>query len=133
MIGGDNLIVRAIDEFPILMVAATQAQGRTVVADAAELRVKETDRIAVMSGELRKLGAAITECPDGFIVEGPQPLRGGEVDGHDDHRVAMSLVVAGLRAEGETLVHDARCVEDSFPGFVETMQVLGADVEWVAA
>lgn len=132
LIGGDNLIVRTIDEFPILMVAATQAKGRTVVADAAELRVKETDRIAVMSGELRKLGAAITECPDGFIVEGPQALRGSVVDGHDDHRVAMSLVVAGLCAEGETVVHDARCVEDSFPGFVETMQALGADVEWGA-
>jgi 3-phosphoshikimate 1-carboxyvinyltransferase len=129
-IGGD-LIVRAIDEFPVLMVAATQAEGRTVVSDAAELRVKETDRIAVMAGELRKLGAEIGEQVDGFDVTGPQPLRGAVVQGHDDHRVAMALVIAGLCADGETLVEDARCVHDSFPGFVETMQSLGADVEWL--
>ncbi|HVO72154.1 MAG TPA: 3-phosphoshikimate 1-carboxyvinyltransferase, partial [Aggregatilineaceae bacterium] len=129
-IGGD-LIVRAIDEFPALMVAATQAEGRTVVADAAELRVKETDRIAVMAGELRKLGAQVEEHADGFAVAGPQPLRGAVVQGHDDHRVAMALVIAGLCADGETLVEDARCVHDSFPGFVETMQALGADVEWI--
>lgn len=126
-----DLIVRAIDEFPALMVAATQAEGETVVSDAAELRVKETDRIAVMAGELRKFGAQIEERPDGFALRGPQSFCGAVVNGHDDHRVAMSLVVAGLCAEGETLVHDARCVEDSFPGFVETMQALGADVEWV--
>jgi 3-phosphoshikimate 1-carboxyvinyltransferase len=92
--------------------------------------VKETDRIAVMAGELRKFGAQIEERADGFALHGPQKLRGAVVDGHDDHRVAMSLVVAGLCADGETLVNDARCVEDSFPGFVETMQSLGADVEW---
>lgn len=125
-----DLIVRAIDEFPALMVAATQADGATVVSDAAELRVKETDRIAVMAGELRKFGAQIEERADGFALHGPQKLRGAVVDGHDDHRVAMSLVVAGLCADGETLVNDARCVEDLFPGFVETMQSLGADVEW---
>jgi 3-phosphoshikimate 1-carboxyvinyltransferase len=128
-IGGD-LIVRAIDEFPVLMVAATQAEGKTEVSEAAELRVKETDRIAVMAGELRKLGAEIEEHADGFAVIGPQALRGAVVQGHDDHRVAMSLVIAGLCAAGETLVEDARCVHDSFPGFVETMQALGADVEW---
>jgi 3-phosphoshikimate 1-carboxyvinyltransferase len=126
-----DLIVRAIDEFPALMVAATQAEGRTVVSDAAELRVKETDRIAVMAGELRKLGAEIEEQVDGFAVTGPQTLRGAVVQGHDDHRIAMALVIAGLCAEGETLVEDARCVHDSFPGFVETMQSLGADVEWI--
>jgi 3-phosphoshikimate 1-carboxyvinyltransferase len=129
-VAGD-LIVRAIDEFPALMVAAGQAQGETVVSDAAELRVKETDRIAVMAAELRKLGAEIDERPDGFAIHGPQVWHGAIVDGHDDHRVAMSLVVAGLCAQGETLVTDARCVEDSFPGFVETMQALGAGVEWV--
>lgn len=128
-VAGD-LIVRAIDEFPALMVAATQAEGETVVSEAAELRVKETDRIAVMTGELHKLGAEIEERPDGFSLCGPQKLRGAVVEGHEDHRVAMSLVVAGLCAAGETLVQNARCVEDSFPGFVETMQVLGADVEW---
>ncbi len=65
-------------------------------------------------------------------MQGPQALRGAAVEGHDDHRIAMALVVAGLRAEGETLVRDARCVEDSFPGFVETLQALGADVTWSA-
>ncbi len=129
-VGGD-LVVRAIDEFPALMVAATQAAGETVVSDAAELRVKETDRIAVMAGELRKLGAQIEERADGFRVVGPQRLRGAAVDGHDDHRVAMALTVAGLVAEGETTVRDAGCVNDSFPGFVETLQALRAPVEWI--
>jgi 3-phosphoshikimate 1-carboxyvinyltransferase len=129
-IGGD-LIVRAIDEFPALMVAATQAEGETVARDAAELRVKETDRIAVMAAELRKLGAEIEERPDGFRIVGPQTLRGAIVQGHDDHRVAMALAVAGLVAEGETIIEDAACVNDSFPGFVETLQALGADMAWV--
>jgi 3-phosphoshikimate 1-carboxyvinyltransferase len=129
---GGQVIVRAIDEFPALMVAATQAKGQTVVRDAAELRVKETDRIAVMAAELRKLGADIEEHPDGFRVEGPQRLRGAVVDGHDDHRVAMALAVAGLVAEGETVVEDAACVADSFPGFVETLQALGANMEQVS-
>ncbi|MCL4237218.1 MAG: 3-phosphoshikimate 1-carboxyvinyltransferase [Anaerolineae bacterium] len=128
-VGGD-LIVRAIDEFPALMVLATQAAGETVVRDAAELRVKETDRIAVMAGELRKLGAQIDERPDGFRIVGPQRLRGAVVQGHDDHRVAMALTVAGLVADGETVIEDAACAHDSFPGFVETMQALGAEMDW---
>lgn len=127
-----EVVVRMIDEFPALMVAATQSQGRTEVADAKELRVKETDRIAVMAAELRKMGAVIDEREDGFVVNGPQLLHGAVVDGHDDHRVAMSLVIAGLLANGETIVEDAKCINDSFPGFVEVLQTLGADVEWVA-
>lgn len=126
-----SIVVRMIDEFPVLMVMATQADGVTVVSQAEELRVKETDRIAVMAGELGKMGVKIEEKPDGFAVNGCQRLRGATVDGHDDHRVAMSLVIAGLVAEGETLVEDARCIHDSFPRFVETMQALGADVSWV--
>lgn len=126
-----DLVVRMIDEFPILMVAALHANGITEVSEARELRVKETDRIAVMAAELRKLGAVIEEHPDGFVIEGPQRLQGAVVDGHDDHRVAMSLTIAGLLAEGETIVEDARCAHDSFPGFVETMQSLGAGVEWL--
>ena len=127
---GGELIVRAIDEFPVLMVLATQAAGETLVRDAAELRVKETDRIAVMAAELRKLGAEIEEHPDGFRVVGPQRLRGAVVQGHDDHRVAMALAVAGLAADGETVVEDAACAHDSFPGFVETMGALGAEMAW---
>jgi 3-phosphoshikimate 1-carboxyvinyltransferase len=126
-VGGD-VVVEMIDEFPILMVAALHAEGKTVVRDAQELRVKETDRIAVMAQELGKLGARITETPDGFVINGPQRLTGAVVDGHDDHRVAMSLTVAGLVAEGQTTVLDAKCAGDSFPGFPETMAHLGADV-----
>jgi 3-phosphoshikimate 1-carboxyvinyltransferase len=122
------VVIRAIDEFPALMVAATQAAGETVVRDAAELRVKETDRIAVMAGELRKMGTVIHEQPDGFRVVGPQRLQGAVVDGHDDHRVAMALAVAGLVAAGETVVEDAGCIADSFPGFDQVLRALGADM-----
>lgn len=125
---GGSVVVEMIDEFPILMAAALAAEGETVVRDAAELRVKETDRISVMAAELAKLGADITETPDGFIIRGPQTLKGATVDGHDDHRIAMSLSVAGLVADGQTTVLDARCAGDSFPGFAETMAALGADI-----
>jgi len=120
---GDQ-VPRMIDEFPILAVVATQVQGMTVVSDAAELRVKETDRIANIAVELRKLGAHIEERPDGFVVEGPTPLVGTQVNSHGDHRLAMSLAIAGLVAEGETTIEDAECVADSFPGFEETLKVL---------
>jgi 3-phosphoshikimate 1-carboxyvinyltransferase len=112
-----TLVVRAIDEFPILAVAATQARGQTVVRDAAELRVKETDRIATTVGELRHLGAEIEALADGFIVHGPTPLRGATVHSHGDHRLAMALAVAGLFASGRTIVQDTACVADSYPGF----------------
>ncbi len=115
-VGGDT-VVRMIDEFPVFAVAATQAHGVTRVHNAAELRVKETDRIAVIASELRKLGARIEPCPDGFVVEGSTPLHGAVVDSHGDHRVAMALAVAGLLAEGETVVENAECIADSFPGF----------------
>ena len=124
-IGGDT-VVRMIDEFPILMVAATQADGETLVRDARELRVKETDRIAVMAAELRKLGAIIEEREDGFRIVGPQSLTGGLVDGHDDHRIAMSLTVAGMLAAEGAVVTDAACAGDSFPGFAETLRGCGA-------
>ena len=115
-----------IDEFPILMVAATQAEGETLVRDARELRVKETDRIAVMAAELRKAGAVIDEREDGFRIVGPQYLTGGQVDGHDDHRIAMSLTVAGMIAAEGAIVTDAACADDSFPGFAETLRSGGA-------
>ncbi len=125
-------VVRMIDEFPILMVAALQAEGRTVVRDAQELRVKETDRLAVMTAELRKLGAIITETEDGFVIDGPQVLEGGLVDGHDDHRVAMSLTVAGLVSEEQTIIHDAKCAGDSFPGFADLISRLGGQLHEVS-
>ncbi|MCB8943536.1 MAG: 3-phosphoshikimate 1-carboxyvinyltransferase [Ardenticatenaceae bacterium] len=129
---GGTTVVRGIDEFPIWAVAATQAAGDSTARDAAELRVKEVDRISVLAGELQKLGVNLTEHPDGFTVHGPLRLQGAEVDSHDDHRLGMCLAVAGLVATGETIVHNAHCVADSFPGFVETMQALGANMEWVA-
>lgn len=125
---GGALIPRLIDELPLLALVATQAQGTTRIRDAAELRVKETDRIATTVAELRKLGAEIEGLPDGVVVRGPSPLVGGEVDSHGDHRLAMTLAVAGLLASGETLVHDADCIADSFPGFAETLRRLGANV-----
>ena len=125
---GGELVVRAIDEFPILAVAATQARGETVVRDAAELRVKETDRIATTVRELRRLGAEIEARPDGFAVRGPTPLDGAAVHSHGDHRLAMALAVAGLVARGETVVEDTACIADSFPGFASTLAGLGARV-----
>jgi 3-phosphoshikimate 1-carboxyvinyltransferase len=130
---GGQLVVRAIDEIPVLAVAASQARGETVVRDAAELRVKETDRIATTVQELRRMGAKIEARPDGFAVEGPTPLQGpqalwGEgavVDSHGDHRLAMALAVAGLVANGTTRVENTDCIADSYPGFAETLAALG--------
>ena len=93
--------------------------------------MKEVDRISVLAGELRKLGVDMLETPDGFSVVGPIRLYGGEVDSHDDHRLGMTLAVAGLVTHGNTLVHDAGCIADSFPGFVAMMQALGANMEWL--
>ncbi len=121
-------VVRMIDEFPLLMVTALFAQGRTEVRDAQELRVKETDRIAVMAGELRKMGAVIEERADGFAIAGPQRLQGAAVDAHDDHRIGMSLAIAGLVADGMTTVQGAGCIADSFPDFAGTLHALGANI-----
>ncbi|MCS7251772.1 MAG: 3-phosphoshikimate 1-carboxyvinyltransferase [Anaerolineae bacterium] len=123
------IVPRMIDEFPIFAVVATQAEGVTRVRDAAELRVKESDRIAALATELRRMGARIEEYADGFAIHGPTSLRGALVHSHGDHRLAMALTVAGLIAQGETVIEDADCIRDSFPGFVETMQALGAEIE----
>jgi 3-phosphoshikimate 1-carboxyvinyltransferase len=123
-------VVRAIDEFPIWAVAATQAAGDSTVAEAAELRVKEVDRIGVLAGELRRMGVVIEDKADGFTVRGPMRPQGATVHSHDDHRLAMAMAIAGLVAMAETTVTDADCAADSFPGFVETMQQLGAQMVW---
>lgn len=115
-ISGD-LVPRAIDEIPVLAVAASYAVGTTIIRDAAELRVKESDRIATMALELRKLGAAIAERPDGMEIRGGGALNGALCESHGDHRVAMSLAVAGLAARGDTTVRDTAWIETSFPGF----------------
>ena len=124
-IGGDT-VVRMIDEFPVLAVAATQARGVTVVRDAQELRVKETDRIAAIVTALRKMGAEIEPQPDGFLVSGPTPLHGATVDSLGDHRLAMALAVAGLVADKEVVVRHADCIADSFPGFEELLRSLSS-------
>ncbi len=124
-----EVVVRAIDELPVLAVAATQAAGATLVRDAEELRVKETDRIAAVVAELRKLGAQIDARADGFLIEGPTPLRGAVVDSHGDHRLAMALCIAGLVADGDTTVMDTDCIADSFPGFERLLVKLGAVID----
>jgi 3-phosphoshikimate 1-carboxyvinyltransferase len=106
-------------------VAATQAIGTTVIRDAAELRVKETDRIEGVVSQLRRLGAQIEGRPDGMVIEGPSRLSGAAVAGGGDHRVTMSLLVAGLLAHGSTTVAGAEFIDDSYPGFVETLCRLG--------
>jgi len=116
-ISGDD-IVRAIDEFPILTVAASVAEGNTVIKGASELRVKESDRVSTMATELTRLGAKVKELEDGMVIEGVKGLKGSRVTSHGDHRVAMSLVVAGLIAKGETVVEDIDCIDTSFPGFM---------------
>ena len=126
--GGEQLVTM-IDELPVLAVAATQAEGRTVVRDAQELRVKETDRIATTVSELKKMGAQIQETADGFIVDGPTRLTGAAVDSHGDHRLAMALAVAGVIADGETTIHNAHVTADSFPGFESTLRALNVDVQ----
>jgi 3-phosphoshikimate 1-carboxyvinyltransferase len=119
-IAGD-LVPRMIDEFPIFAIAATQAQGETLVREASELRVKESDRIGSLAQELRKLGAQISERADGLVINGPTPLHGARVSAHGDHRLAMSLAVAGLIADGDVLVAGWECVADSFPNFGEML------------
>ena len=123
---GGALIPNLIDELPVLAVAATQAEGLTEVRDAAELRVKESDRIAALQQELSVMGARIEALPDGLLIEGPTRLRGAHVDAHGDHRMAMALAVAALVAEGETVIHGAETVDKSFPGFFAALRLLGA-------
>ncbi|MFN5514539.1 MAG: 3-phosphoshikimate 1-carboxyvinyltransferase [Cyanobacteriota bacterium] len=119
-LGGD-LIPRLIDEIPILAVAAAYAQGTTRIEDAAELRVKESDRLAVMARELSALGASVTELPDGLEITGGTPLRGAAVDSHTDHRIAMSLAIAALGAQGQTVLAQAEAASISYPDFFATL------------
>ncbi len=127
-IGGSE-IVTLIDEIPVLAVAATQAEGDTIIKDAQELRVKETDRIETTASELRKLGAKIETTPDGMIISGPTPLKGANVTSHGDHRTAMAMTIAGLIASGTTVIDEAEVTADSFPGFEPTLVELGAKLE----
>lgn len=122
-IGGD-LIPKLIDEIPVIAVAAVFAEGTTVIKNAEELKVKESNRIKSMTSELGKMGAKIFETEDGMIIEGTGFLRGAEVESYNDHRVAMSLWIAGLLAEGRTIIKKAECVDVSYPDFYKTFDML---------
>ena len=121
---GGQLTARMIDEFPVFAVAATQAAGKTVVRDAQELRVKESNRLEGLVNELRKLGAKIEPTDDGFVIDGPTRLKGTMVDGLGDHRIAMALAVAALVAEGETTIVGSDCVRKTYPGFFNDLESL---------
>jgi 3-phosphoshikimate 1-carboxyvinyltransferase len=120
-IAGD-LIPRLVDEIPILAVAAIFAQGTTVIKDAAELRVKESDRLAAVATQLNRMGAKINELPDGLEITGETPLVGAEVESYGDHRIAMSLAIAALNAKGTTTILGAEAAAISYPEFVSTLQ-----------
>ena len=121
---GGSIIPRVIDELPIIALIATRAEGDTKIIGAGELRVKESDRIAAVAGEFAKLGAHITELPDGMIIKGGTTLKGGTCESCGDHRIAMSCVVGALTAGLETTINDVDCVDTSFPGFSDLMNDL---------
>lgn len=123
---GGAVVPRAIDEFPVVSVAAALAEGQTTIRDAHELRVKETDRIAAMATALSVLGADVEPKEDGMVINGVESLTGGEVASQGDHRIAMSLAVAANRADGEVTITDTECTETSFPGFWDLLQQIRA-------
>lgn len=114
-------IPNVIDELPVLAVAGALAEGVTIIKDAAELRVKESDRLAVVAHHLQAMGADVTELPDGLEIRGGRPLHGATLESHGDHRIAMAFAIAGLFASGETIINNADCVETSYPGFAEQL------------
>ncbi|WP_342472746.1 3-phosphoshikimate 1-carboxyvinyltransferase [Metasolibacillus sp. FSL H7-0170] len=119
-----QLIPRLIDEIPIIALLATQAQGTTVIKDAEELKVKETDRISAVVTELKKLGATIEATEDGMIIHGPTPLHGAALKSYGDHRIGMMAAIAALITEGEVLLDDADCIAVSYPTFFEHIDAL---------
>lgn len=131
MVSGSQ-VVRMIDEFPALAVAASFANGTTLVSQAQELRLKESDRISQLCSELSTLGVNVSSLPDGFILQGGELPSGGSAQAHGDHRLAMSLALIGLAGRGSVSVHDADVIAESFPDFVHALQALGADMELTA-
>ncbi|MBW2158620.1 MAG: 3-phosphoshikimate 1-carboxyvinyltransferase [Deltaproteobacteria bacterium] len=127
-VAGGELIVRMIDEIPAVCALAAVSKGRTEIRDAAELRVKESDRIATMAQVLKAFGVPCEELPDGLIITGGAPLRGAQIESHGDHRIAMSAALLGLSADGESVIDGAEAVDTSFPGFVALLRSLGADI-----
>lgn len=121
------IIPKLIDEIPVIAAAACYASGETVIADAAELRVKESDRIKTMAAELGRMGATVIQTDDGMIILGGIPLHGAVCESYNDHRVAMSVAVAALGAKGETQIKDCGCVDISFPGYFDALMSLRED------
>ena len=117
-------IANLIDEIPVIAVAAALAEGRTVIRNARELRVKETDRITTVVNNLRAMGAAIEEFEDGMEIQGGHPLHGAQIDSFGDHRIAMAFAIAGLFATGETLIRNTDCVNTSYPGFARHLEAI---------
>jgi 3-phosphoshikimate 1-carboxyvinyltransferase len=122
---GGEIIPTLIDELPMIAVMAAFAEGTTIIRDAAELKVKESDRIAVMVDNLSRMGVDIEGTDDGMIIHGGRPLHGAVVDSHLDHRVAMSLAIAGTICDGSLDIQGAECVNISYPGFYEDLYSLG--------
>ena len=110
-------VPQLIDELPILSIAGALASGKTTIRHAEELRVKESDRIAAIAHNLRAMGAQVSELTDGLEIYGPAPLHGARLPSFSDHRIAMAFAIAGLFAEGETIIQDAECIRESYPGF----------------
>lgn len=121
---GGALIPALIDEIPIIAIMAAFAEGTTIIKDAAELKVKESNRIQVMADNLTALGCPVEPTEDGMVIHGGQPLHGAVIDSHKDHRIAMSFAVASLLIEGETRILNKECVQISFPGFYHTLSRL---------
>jgi 3-phosphoshikimate 1-carboxyvinyltransferase len=121
---GGELIPRLIDELPVIAVAAAFAEGRTVIRDAEELKVKESNRIEAMERELAKAGVDVTATEDGLVIEGGKPVHGASFDTYDDHRVAMSMSVLSLAAEGTSFIENHRCISISYPDFFETLKTV---------
>ena len=124
----ETILPRVIDEIPVIAVAACLANGNTIIRDATELRVKESDRISSTVKELTRLGAKIEELPDGMIIHGGHSLKGTEVDSHNDHRLAMSMAIAGTVIKGTTQIHNARVIDISYPTFWDDIEKLSADL-----
>ncbi len=126
-ISGDE-IPALIDEVPILAVAAAMAEGKTIIRDAKELRGKESDRISAVAENLRRMGVLVEEFADGMEIRGGQTFKGAEINSLGDHRIAMAFAIAGLYAEGETVIRDTDCIEASYPGFLDELtQLMKAD------
>ncbi len=112
-----EIIPRLIDEIPVIAVLASQAHGKTVIKDAAELKVKETNRIDTVVSELTKLGAVIRATDDGMVIEGRTPLHGATVNSYGDHRIGMAMAIAGLMADGTVTIEDSAAIAVSYPNF----------------